>query len=162
MVSCESCGQSFAAEPPERLPKRLPCLDVFCAGCIAGLLQEGAACPNPICQAKCNADGSPPPPIDRLTMELVAKSGGPSAPPLCDCEERPVTVNCGICDADFCDSCDAEWHAKGKRKAHVRIPISGDASGAAIPALQFMCKVHPDKVLELYCATCSVLVCLKW
>ena len=51
----------------------------------------------------------------KLSVEAV--------PPLCGCEEGPAKVHCGICNLAFCDDCDADGHARGAKKAHIRIPI---------------------------------------
>lgn len=48
---------------------------------------------------------------------------------MCDCEEFPAKVHCGKCDLLFCNECDAGAHARGTRKAHVRVPIKEHMHG---------------------------------
>eukprot|EP00729_Bicosta_minor_P008557 gene8557-20143_t len=147
-MSCESCGRGFAADPPERLPKRLPCLDVFCAGCITVLLEAPEqSCPNPICTADLTSVNQAGLTIDRMTMELVASAGSTggaagaaTVKPQCDdCQEdagkaTPATQWCDDCKAFFCGDHVATHYTKKRLQTHTLKPAESQTAGATTTA----------------------------
>ena len=84
----------------------------------------------------------------------------------CD-EDLPVTTWCLDCEAMLCRNCN-ELHRRWKDfKSHKTIPIT---EFFQIPAKQAMvtpdrapdaelCKHHTGQILDLYCKTCSKLIC---
>eukprot|EP00729_Bicosta_minor_P026266 gene26266-biopygen28513 len=84
--------------------------------------------------------------------------------PMCDCEDGLAKVHCSKCGLNFCDDCDAGTHAKGVRKAHVRIPIKehlsgGGGEGAGEKAS--MCPIHKDYPITFFCKQdcCGTTIC---
>ena len=106
----------------------------------------------PCCNARCLIKAS-----DLIVLAFAATRSNQAAPPLCDCEEGPAKVHCGICNLNFCDGCDAVTHAKGTRKAHVRIPIEehlrglrGGGDGATANREVVMCPIHKTQPLAYF------------
>eukprot|EP00792_Barthelona_sp_PAP020_P004736 TRINITY_DN2318_c0_g1_i1.p1 TRINITY_DN2318_c0_g1~~TRINITY_DN2318_c0_g1_i1.p1 ORF type:complete len:991 (+),score=276.67 TRINITY_DN2318_c0_g1_i1:33-3005(+) len=79
--------------------------------------------------------------------------------PNCDlCYEagrvREATVYCKVCQANFCDSCDLEFHDKPFLRNHARVPTSQrDAFGT--------CPDHPNQLISFFCTTCRKPVCIE-
>jgi len=75
--------------------------------------------------------------------------------PKCDvCEQNDVHVTCIKCDSNFCKTCDEKHHSKGKFKEHQRDVYSG-----LMPSRFCTTKSHEKQQLNLFCQTCSKLIC---
>lgn len=72
-----------------------------------------------------------------------------------NCERRVATVFCQSDAANLCDQCDAEMHSSKLAARHVRVPL--EASGAQTFS---SCRIHPDKIVEFFCPSCSRPVCV--
>jgi hypothetical protein len=92
----------------------------------------------------------------------------PKPTALCDnCEEEPAVVHCDECGPkDFCSECDTAMHV-GKRRGHLRTPLTEDASPtpSAPPAsaraqsqaaLCDNCEMEP---VHAVCAACNLSMC---
>lgn len=71
-----------------------------------------------------------------------------------NCEEAPATVFCQADAANLCASCDAAMHATKLAARHVRIALDQG------PQTFACCRVHPDKLVEFFCPSCSKPVCV--
>jgi len=184
MVSCASCGEAFAADPPERLPKRLPCLDVYCAGCVSDLQHKSNTCPNPVCQLTFKDLDESLLPVDQMTMELIASASLENSTKLTteakigtcnDCMEDEEKITeathwCEDCEAYFCGHHLATHYTKKRLQNHVLVSAEHQAEtmslgGASIRSLfggiRQMCLIHHDQPMAMYCTVCNVLACLK-
>lgn len=72
-----------------------------------------------------------------------------------NCERRVATVFCQSDAANLCDQCDSEMHSSKLAARHVRVPL--EASGAQTFS---SCRIHPDKIVEFFCPSCSRPVCV--
>lgn len=72
-----------------------------------------------------------------------------------NCERRLATVFCQSDAANLCDQCDAEMHTSKLASRHARVPLEG--SGAQTFS---HCRIHPDKIVEFFCPSCSRPVCV--
>lgn len=151
MTSCESCGHAYTADSPERMPKRLPCLDVFCSGCITKLRAKNLPCPNPKCALPLNLPDTELQ-VDQMTMELVASALREKAATYksvvkiltCDdCMEdegktTEATHWCDDCEAHFCGKEPSSLPAPPKKP--LPSPVKGKRVTFALPAV--LTRVH--------------------
>ena len=90
----------------------------------------------------------------------------------CDgCESclEPVVAFCGTCSEYLCDFCSAAHKRLKKFLGHnvkhvVDLDIN-EANKEAIvsrkPSVLFLCRKHPNEVIQLYCQECDAVVCNK-
>lgn len=72
-----------------------------------------------------------------------------------NCERRVATVFCQSDAANLCDQCDAEMHSSKLASRHIRVPLDGNGSQTFSS-----CRIHPDKIVEFFCPSCSRPVCV--
>ena len=72
-----------------------------------------------------------------------------------NCERRVATVFCQSDAANLCDQCDAEMHSSKLAARHVRVALEGNGSQTFST-----CRIHPDKIVEFFCPSCSRPVCV--
>lgn len=72
-----------------------------------------------------------------------------------NCERRVATVFCQSDAANLCDQCDAEMHSSKLATRHVRVPLEGNGAQTFSS-----CRIHPDKIVEFFCPSCSRPVCV--
>lgn len=72
-----------------------------------------------------------------------------------NCERRVATVFCQSDAANLCDQCDAEMHSSKLAARHVRVALEGNGSQTFSS-----CRIHPDKIVEFFCPSCSRPVCV--
>ena len=125
----------------------------------------------PLCRAPLPQDGIASIPtnftINRL-VEIYGKrkeSGQISVTMKCGkCEEdAPAITWCLDCEEALCRDCN-EFHRKWKDfKSHKTVPISkfiqNPKQAVATPEKVEFCKSHTEQKLDLYCKTCSKLIC---
>ena len=70
-------------------------------------------------------------------------------------ERRVATVFCQSDAANLCDQCDAEMHSSKLAARHVRVPLEGNGAQTFSS-----CRIHPDKIVEFFCPSCSRPVCV--
>ena len=100
-----------------------------------------------------------------LVIDFTASSSESAAapPPLCDCEEGPVTVHCNKCSQYYCDGCDAAVHARGGRKAHARTyhehKCGGEGKVGGGETVK--CPFHPGYPYAYFCthSSCDHPIC---
>ncbi len=72
-----------------------------------------------------------------------------------NCERRVATVFCQSDAANLCDQCDAEMHSSKLAARHTRVPLEGNGAQTFSH-----CRIHPDKIVEFFCPSCSRPVCV--
>ena len=72
-----------------------------------------------------------------------------------NCERRIATVFCQSDAANLCDQCDSEMHSSKLAARHVRVALEGNGSQTFSS-----CRIHPDKIVEFFCPSCSRPVCV--
>ncbi len=72
-----------------------------------------------------------------------------------NCERRVATVFCQSDAANLCDQCDAEMHSSKLAARHTRTPLEGNGAQTFSH-----CRIHPDKIVEFFCPSCSRPVCV--
>ena len=75
--------------------------------------------------------------------------------PMCDnCEKKNAIYFCAADNAKLCHDCDKQLHSSKIAQKHVRTQIG---KGADVFGL---CKHHPDKLVEFFCSSCRIPVCV--
>lgn len=74
-----------------------------------------------------------------------------------NCESKAATLFCKQDTANLCHECDKSLHEVSKLAAkHTRIPLTEAGPQAFSP-----CRLHPDRLVEYFCPTCSRPVCVQ-
>ncbi|XP_065886759.1 E3 ubiquitin-protein ligase TRIM71-like [Dysidea avara] len=168
-ITCSICGDLFTD------PKTIPCLHTFCKQCIERSIESNkkmaviVCCP--LCRAPLPQDGIASIPTNFTINRLVEIYGKRK-----ESEQISVTMKCGKCEEDapsitwclhceeaLCRDCN-ELHRKWKDfKSHKTVPISeflqNPKQAVATPEKAELCKSHTKQTLDLYCKTCSSLIC---
>eukprot|EP00729_Bicosta_minor_P011927 gene11926-biopygen12170 len=119
----------------------------------------GGGFPCGTCQHHCTTNA------DELLENTCAAGKTAATPPMCDCKENPAKVHCDKCNLNYCDDCDAGTHARGARKAHVRITIEEHMRGVGAKSgggeKVAMCPIHEDNRLTFFCKhdRCGTTIC---
>eukprot|EP00834_Sanchytrium_tribonematis_P002257 NODE_66_length_25735_cov_0.318497.p3 type:complete len:499 gc:universal NODE_66_length_25735_cov_0.318497:1619-123(-) len=75
--------------------------------------------------------------------------------PLCDnCERKNAVYFCNADNAKLCAECDKQMHSSKITQKHTRTQI-GKGADVFGP-----CHHHPDKLVEFFCSTCRIPVCV--
>ena len=154
-LSCKSCSKSFSD------PRLLPCLHVFCKGCLEPLYSQDEGtitCPT------CNKTSSCKPPAQlprhlRIERDSVLSS----------IQQSPQETLCGSCDESnkaeaYCEGCSSpicsdcvRSHKKYKiMKNHSIISLT---QSQPVAVKRVSCILHPEEAVKYYCSTCSCLAC---
>lgn len=73
----------------------------------------------------------------------------------CDnCEISPASLRCDTDRVNLCVACDAALHSGKVGNRHSRHSLDKSAK------MSSACKQHPDKLIEFYCPTCNIPVCV--
>lgn len=78
-----------------------------------------------------------------------------SIPEQCDLCDEPTFCQCSECQIKLCRSCSNEHHLQ--ESTHNIAPSWTDKS--EIKSTSVPCKIHFDKICELFCQDCEVPVC---
>src|SRR6218665_1013435 len=164
-------------------PKALPCIHTFCMKCLQEIgfktgKGPGAEMPCPICGRlfKIPPEGFPGLPkhffIERLIQVSTVPNRSTSVEDACDAcleetKEEPgkeipqAGTYCVDCNQKYCEECRRQ-HKKFKlTKNHKLIQMNEHDGGQNFmnnPASS-VCKVHVQKVLDVYCADCKIVLC---
>ena len=185
--TCQSCERTFQKAGEPRSPLVLDCLCVFCADCAATeeakhlAVNDGATVADGIPCFDCKRPRTTP--ISKLKFSrphiAAAIKDAKAVPPLCDLcgdedDAKQATKFCPDCPRNqrLCDDCFAFQHRSGSRKSHSCTTIEerlasvqggGHAAAAAAAAAATAelpeCRIHAGQPLQVFCATCDVLVC---
>ncbi|XP_065888508.1 E3 ubiquitin-protein ligase TRIM71-like [Dysidea avara] len=168
-ITCSICGDLFTD------PKTIPCLHTFCKRCIERSIESNKKMAVIVCCPLCRV----PLPQDEITfiptnftinrlVEIYGKRrmvGKASVETKCgSCEEvLQVITWCMECEDPLCHDCTG-IHKKVKAyKLHETVPINeflqNPKQALTTPEKAEFCKSHTKQTLDLYCKTCSSLIC---
>ncbi|XP_065919573.1 E3 ubiquitin-protein ligase TRIM71-like [Dysidea avara] len=174
-ITCSICGDLFTD------PKTIPCLHTFCKRCIERSIEsnnkmEAVVC-CPLCRAPFPQDEVASIPTNSTVHQFVKKfkKAGARAGKISKetTEEQsqcgncsgnlPAVTWCVECKDSFCHDCN-EAHKKLKlSRWHKIVPIKDFSQDPKLtlsaPEKAEFCKTHKKQPLDLYCRTCSSLIC---
>ncbi|XP_065886758.1 E3 ubiquitin-protein ligase TRIM71-like [Dysidea avara] len=171
-ITCSICGDLFTD------PKTIPCLHTFCKRCIERSIESNKKMATivccPLCRAPLPQDGIASIPtnftINRL-VEIFKKrkeSGQGSVTMKCGkCKKGAEAITwCMECRNPLCQKCN-EFHENWEDfESHKTVPINEFLQNpkqalAGTPEKAEFCKLvaHSEQKLDLYCKTCSSLIC---
>ena len=171
-ITCSICGELF------KEPKTLPCLHTFCKECIQASLDTAERMKGqktcPLCRSPVPKDGIASIPTNFATNRLIEifksrRTRDDNHAVKCDeCDSEDGAVACMWCvecEKGLCEEC-YKPHTRSKSlKAHKTVTIdeftkSPKAMLATAPKPQYCSTLgHDGQQLELYCHTCSQLIC---
>ena len=171
-ITCSICGELF------KKPKTLPCLHTFCKECIQTSLDTAERMKGqktcPLCRSPVPKDGIASIPtnfaINRLIEIFNSRRTRDDNHAVkcdeCDSEDGAVACMwCVDCEKGLCEEC-FKPHTRSKSlKSHKAVTIdeftkSPKAMLATAPKPQYCSTLgHDGQQLELYCHTCSQLIC---
>ncbi|XP_065904123.1 tripartite motif-containing protein 2-like [Dysidea avara] len=171
-ITCSICKEILTQ------PKTIPCLHTFCEQCIKSTIEAskltGSNLSCPICRAELPQDVSNIPTnfsTNRL-IEIYHKRQNSSQKTTeelkcgeCD-EDATVTMWCVDCESPLCGECYKQHGRMRKFKSHktvtvenfIRSPKTILSTHVAAQPAEY-CKDHKTQPLDLYCMTCSSLIC---
>ena len=171
-ITCSICGDLFTN------PKTIPCLHTFCKRCIEKSIESikklGSIVCCPLCRAPLprDVDISSVPTnftLNRL-VEIFGKRKETSKRlarkeiKCSSCEvDLPAVTWCIECENSLCQQCnDAHQRMKAFR-SHTTVAIEEFVKNPKLvlstPEKPEACKSHSKQALDLYCKTCSSLIC---
>ena len=172
-ITCSVCGDLFTD------PKTIPCLHTFCKQCIEKSIESnklletnGTVVCCPLCRAQLPRDETAAfatnYTINRL-LEIFGKREAGKSLALSEikcgtCEEElPAITWCIECENSLCQDCNA-MHKKWKAfKSHKLIAVKEVIQNPKLVLSTLekpeACKNHSRQSLDLYCKTCSSLIC---
>jgi tripartite motif-containing protein 2/3 len=170
ITECPICAEIYVD------PRTLPCLHTYCMKCIAKYARDKEPSTKMACPVCRTEFVIPPGGVSCLQKnffmekmkcirELLTSSDQISK--LCDtckCEDRRLaTVYCTHCQEKMCDDCSA-IHGQMKISRHHkqvafsdRATLANELRSSYTPAT---CEKHTDKILEVYCLKCEVVLCM--
>ena len=170
-ITCSICGDLFTD------PKTIPCLHTFCKQCIERSIESNKKLATivccPLCRASLPQDEMASIPTNFGVSRLVEiftkrqKAGETSVETEAKCasceENLPAVTWCMQCEDPLCCDCN-EIHKKMKiTRSHKTVPIKeffqNPKQALATPEKAEYCKTHTKQTLDLYCKTCSSLIC---
>lgn len=132
----------------------------MCKGCAS----DKPRCPFPACGEHTGAHLLP----DRMVLLKVAAGLAPPTFKCDNCDDEEATPAdathwCTVCNACMCATCVQPHFTMKMLKKHllqtVKEYIANGAAGGGGALGVHGCTVHDGRPLELYCATCAVLLC---
>ena len=167
-ITCAICSELF------KEPKTLPCLHTFCKECIQASLVTAERMKGqktcPLCRSPVPKDGIASIPTNFATNRLIeifnsrqtSEDNHAVKCDECDSEDSAVACMwCLECEKGLCEEC-YKPHTKLKSlKSHKTVTIDQFTKS---PKAMFTkspqhCSEHDGQQLELYCYTCSQLIC---
>ena len=152
-TSCAGCNNVFTD------PRLLPCLHVFCRGCLESVYSpnEGTlTCPTCYTVNVCPAPSQLPRQI-RLERESTLSSLQLQETTLCgSCEGTgKVQAYCEDCNGPICSDCVESHKRINALKSHSVVPL--DQSQPTVQRV--VCIFHSNEPVKYYCSSCSCLMC---
>eukprot|EP01116_Phalansterium_solitarium_P024464 TRINITY_DN898_c0_g1_i2.p1 TRINITY_DN898_c0_g1~~TRINITY_DN898_c0_g1_i2.p1 ORF type:complete len:535 (-),score=39.28 TRINITY_DN898_c0_g1_i2:1118-2638(-) len=152
-------------------PRMLPCMHVFCQGCLAGLVKsKPRAFDCPLCRQSCvvPADGAESFPkayhINDLfeTLRQLEQQAAASSTQTCQsCQNEPASHGCIDCEEVYGPSCTSVHRTLRVSRNHVLVDLAEFPARleAARLAKEPMCSEHPSEACRIYCQECQRVVC---
>ena len=170
-ITCSICGDLFTD------PKTIPCLHTFCKQCIDKSIESNKKMASAICCPLCRAplprdDLSSVPTnftINRL-VEIFGKrkeAGESFALREIKCstceDDLPAVTWCIECENSLCEQCNDAHQRMKPFKSHKTVAakefVKNPKLVLSTPEKPEACKSHSKQALDLYCKTCSSLIC---
>ena len=169
-ITCSICGDLFTN------PKTIPCLHTFCKQCIEKSIKSNKKMASmvfcPLCRVPLPTDDMSTVPTNFTISRLVEIFGKQKDTGLVrhkeircgSCEDAlPAVMWCIECENSFCVGC-TDAHKRLKAfKSHATVAIEEFVKNPKLvlstPEKPEACKSHSKQALDLYCKTCSSLIC---
>ena len=170
-ITCSICGDLFTD------PKTISCLHTFCKQCIEKSIESNKRMASIVCCPLCRTplareDISSVPTnftINRLVeifgkRKEAGKSLAPKELRCGSCEEgSPAVMWCIECENSLCKCCTNAHQRMKAFKAHAIVAVEDFLKNPKLvlstPEKPEVCKSHNKQSLDLYCKTCSCLIC---
>ena len=170
-ITCSICGDLFTD------PKTIPCLHTFCKQCIEKSIESNKKMASivccPLCRTPLARDDISSVPTNFTINRLVEifgkrKEAGKSLAPkelICgSCEDGvPAVMWCVECENSFCVNCNDAHKRLKAFKSHTIVAVEEFLKNPNLvlstPEKPEVCKSHGKQALDLYCKTCSSLIC---
>ena len=161
-LECSICFENF------KEPKLLSCFHTFCKPCLERLVvpgPEGQSLTCPTCRrhVMLEENGVSGLQTDFNINELldIRESLEKAAKKNCNnCKALVASKYCKDCRAFYCDNCTQIHNSWSPNDGHNMLGVKEVKPGDLKPAKPPMkCKKHLDKETNLYCQTCSQLIC---
>ena len=170
-ITCSICGDLFTD------PKTIPCLHTFCKQCIEKSIESNKKMASivccPLCRTPLARDDISSVPTNFTINRLVEifgkrKEAGNSLAPkemkCSSCEEGlPAITWCVECENSLCKHCNDAHQRMKAFKSHTTVPVEEFVKNPLLvlstPEKPESCKSHGKQALDLYCKTCSSLIC---
>ena len=170
-ITCSICGNLFTD------PKTIPCLHTFCKQCIERSIESNKKRASIVCCPLCRA------PLPRDDMSFVptnftinrlveifgkrkvdGKSLALEEIKCSSCERGlPAITWCTECENSLCEQCNDAHQTMKAFKSHQTVVVEEFVKNPRLvlstPEKPEACKSHSKKALDLYCKTCSSLIC---
>ena len=170
-ITCSICEDLFTD------PKTIPCLHTFCKQCIEKSIESNKKKASIVCCPLCRTplpgdDVSSVPTnltINRLVkifgkLKEAGKCLAPKELKCGSCEDGlPAVMWCIECENSFCVDCNDAHKRLKTFKSHKTCAaeefLKNPKMVLSTPEKPEACKTHGKQVLDLYCKTCSSLIC---
>ena len=170
-ITCSICGDLFTD------PKTIPCLHTFCKQCIEKSIESNKKMATivccPLCRTPLARDDISSVPTNFTINRLVEifgkrKEAGKSLAlkeiKCSNCEDGlPAVEWCVECENSLCECCNDAHQRMKAFKAHTIVAVEQFVKNPKLvlstPEKPEACKSHGKQALDLYCKTCSSLIC---
>ena len=167
-ITCSICGDLFTD------PKTIPCLHTFCKQCIEKSIESNKKMASivccPLCRTPLSRDDISSVPTNFTINRLVEifgkrKEAGNSLQIKCgNCENRSPTITwCVQCETSLCQHCNDVHKMWKDFKSHKTVAVEEFVKNPTLvlstPEKPEACKSHGKQALDLYCKSCSSLIC---
>ena len=167
-ITCSICGDLFTD------PKTIPCLHTFCKQCIEKSIESNKKMASivccPLCRTSLARDDISSVPTNFTINRLVEifgkrKGAGKSLQMKCgNCENKsPAITWCVQCETSLCQHCNDVHKMWKDFKSHKTVAVEEFVKNPTFVLSTSekpeSCKTHGKQVLDLYCKTCSSLIC---
>ena len=170
-ITCSICGDLFTD------PKTIPCLHTFCKQCIEKSIESNKKMASivccPLCRASLPRDDMSSVPTNFTINRLVEifgkrKEAGKSSAlreiKCSTCEDGLLAVTwCIECENSLCEQCNDAHQRMKPFKSHKTVAVEEFVKNPKLvlstPEKPEACKSHSKQALDLYCKTCSSLIC---
>ena len=170
-ITCSICGDLFTD------PKTIPCLHTFCKQCMEKSIESNKKMASivccPLCRTPLARDDISSVPTNFTINRLVeifgkrkeaGKGLAPKEMKCSNCEEGlPAITWCVECENSLCKHCNDAHQRMKAFKSHKIVPVEEFVKNPKLvlstPEKPEACKSHGKQALDLYCKTCSSLIC---
>ena len=172
-LKCTICQSTYSD------PHILPCLHSFCKPCLSKLIgstkckQESTAirfsftsdkitmkCPLCRSEHRLSSKGADDlTPNTQLAMEVNKLSEKPPQQQCGECEAVNIASFCSDCGNFLCQLCDQAHKRMATFKNHTLVLPDLVKETPKVKKIKFPCPQHEGESLEVYCTTCSIIIC---